>query len=239
MAIKYLDPWKDDLYGKLRGDKSSAYFSVQFKEAVVYKTDNAFIIAGFVTDYEGVERSWKSEDPLVPGLCAIPIYGQEYKISRKGDDGKWTADKVQPSKFEKALYGIIADNEDDWMPHNAAIKLDLTHIPDMALKSKSDSEIGLSVTANAAKIQIDLTGSLPEYKPPTNNSKSKGGNWSKGLFPEEKVAFLIKQLQADIKDDVIKESKCLGDLVDQMIVEHADNAQFIEIYFDMLIACVR
>ncbi len=87
MTVKYLDPYKDDKYGKLKGDKSEAYFGVTFKEAVVHKTDDAYIIAGYATSYKGITRSFKPEQSLTPGLCAVPIYGKEYEIRKKDKDG--------------------------------------------------------------------------------------------------------------------------------------------------------
>jgi hypothetical protein len=48
MVVKYLDPYKDDVYGKLRGDKADAYLKVTFDEAKVYKTDDAYILAAYV-----------------------------------------------------------------------------------------------------------------------------------------------------------------------------------------------
>ena len=56
---------------------------------------------------------------------------------------------------------------------------------------------------------------------------------------EEKVAFIVKQMELDVKDETYKQGQSLADLVDRLIKEHSDNENFIQIYFDMLIACVR
>ena len=56
---------------------------------------------------------------------------------------------------------------------------------------------------------------------------------------EEKVAFMVKQMELDVKDETYKQGCSLADLTDQLIEEHSDNENFIQIYFDMLIACVR
>ncbi len=239
MTVKYLDPYKDDKYGKLKGDKSESYFGVTFKEAIVHKTDDAYIIAGYVTKYTGITRSFKPELTLEPGLCAVPIYGKEYEIRKKDKDDKWTSEKITPSLFEKALYEVIKKNEDDWMPHNAAISLELTHVPNGMLQGKSEAELSVFVSGNVKYAQIDLFEDLPEYTPPSNNYKGKGGGESWGLSPDQRMDFIKKQLQADIKADGYKQGRTLAELVDQMILEHADNENFISIYYDLLIACVK
>ena len=239
MTVKYLDPYKDDKYGKLKGDKSESYFGVTFREAVVHKTDDAYIIAGHVTQYKGITRSFKPEQSLTPGFCAVPIYGKEYEIRKKDKDNNWTSEKITPSLFEKALYEVIKKNEDDWMPHNAAISLELTHVPNGMLQGKTEAELSVFVTGNAKFGGIDIFDDLPEYTPPSNNFKGKGGGKSWGMSPDQRMDFIKKQLQADIKADGYKEGRTLAELVDQMILEHADNDNFITIYYDLLIACVK
>ncbi len=239
MTVKYLDPYKDDKYGKLKGDKSEAYFGVTFSEAVVHKTDDAYIIAGYVEEYKGITRGFKPELPLVPGLCAVPIYGKEYEIRKKDKDGQWTSEKITPSLFEKTLYGLISEDEDSWMPHNAAISLELTHVPNGMLEGKELGQLALSLAGNFDYNQVDLSGSLPEYTPPSNSFKGKGSGKSWGMSPDQRIEFIKKQLQADIKADGYKEARTLAELVDQMLLEHADNENFISIYYDLLIACVK
>ena len=239
MTVKYLDPYKDDKYGKLKGDKSESYFGVTFSEAAVYKTDDAYIIAGHVTNYKGITRSFNPGEPLLDGWCAVPIYGKEYEISKKDKDGKWISEKFTPSLFERTLYQIISEDEDDWMPHNAGISLELTHVPNGMLKDKDLAQLALFVAGNFDYKQVDLSGSLPEYTPPSNNFKGKRGGKSWGMSPDQRMDFIKKQLQADIKADGYKEGRTLAELVDQMILEHADNENFITIYYDLLIACVK
>lgn len=239
MTVKYLDPYKDDKYGKLRGDKSEAYFGISFDEAIVHKTEDAYIIAGFAIAYTSIVRGFKPENPLTPGLCAVPIYGKDYEIRKKDKDGNWSSETITPSLFEKALYAAISADEDNWIPHNAAIAFSMTHIPNGMLQGKTEAEASAFATENITLSQVDLSGKLPQYTPPSNNGQRKSGGKSWGISPDEKVAFLKKQLAEDIKADGFTKDSCLGDLVDQLILEHADDDKFSEIYFDMVISCVR
>ena len=86
---------------------------------------------------------------------------------------------------------------------------------------------------------IPATGKIPQFKLPYGGGQRKGGSWNKGLSPDERVAFLIKQLTEDVKHVDWKSNKTLAELTARLIEEHADNENFISIYFDMLIACVR
>ena len=239
MNVKYLDPYKDDKYGKLRGNKSDDYFGVVFDEAVVHKTEDAYIIAGNVTKYTSVVRGFKPELPLSPGLCAVPIYGKEYEIRRKDKDSNWVSDKITPSLFEKALYLEISKDEDNWMPHNAAISFSIKHLPNDMLEGKSETELISLVESNVTVNQVDLSGKLPEYTPPSNNFQRKGNGKSWGISPDEKIAFIKRIVAEDIKDPDVKKSTCLGDLIDQLILEHKGDEQFLSIYMDFVVACVR
>lgn len=239
MTIKYLSPYKDDPYGKLRGDKADVYFGVDFSEALIHKTDDAYIIAGFVTKYKSVVRHYKPEEELKPGNCALFIYGKEYEVRKKDSNGQWVSEKITPSLFEVALYKMIAKNEDDWMPFASSIMLQFTHVPNGMCEGKTEDELGRLVKDNVKLTQCDPSGALPEYKVPVpyDSSKSKGG-W-KGLSPENKMEFLIKQLQADVQDVMVKKSDCLAELVDQLIVERVDCPNFLELYAEFVTACVR
>jgi hypothetical protein len=56
MVVKYLDPYKDDPYGKLRGDKADAYLKINFDEAKVYKAEDAYILAAYVISLQSLKR---------------------------------------------------------------------------------------------------------------------------------------------------------------------------------------
>lgn len=239
MVVKYLDPYKDDVYGKIRGDKSDAYFKVVYDEAQVYKTEDAYILAGFITQYESVVRNFKPENPLTPGLCAIPIYGQEYEIRQKDKDGNWTGVKYQPSKYEKALYETIKASESLWMPEGKGIRGELSFLPD-GMCASMDAPIVTSTLASSNNIMhVPLTERLAAYTPPNNNAQRKGGGKSYGLFPEDRVLFIKKQICSDLAASGFTTENSLPLLINQMIAEHPMDADTIQIYFDTLTACVR
>ncbi|WP_319418867.1 hypothetical protein [Pleurocapsa sp. FMAR1] len=148
MTVKYLDPYKDDPYGKLRGDKAEAYFKISFDEAKVYSTDDAYIVAAFITNYSGVVRSFKASDALLPGLCAIPIYGREYEIRGKDANGNWQGVKYQPSVFEKALYDHIKVHEAFFIPPSGGIKGELTFVPNGICASMDEAALNALVATN-------------------------------------------------------------------------------------------
>jgi hypothetical protein len=238
MTIKYLDPYKEDLYGKLRGDKAEAYFKASFDEAKIHQTDNAYILAGFVTAYSGVVRSYKAEQALTPGLCAIPIYGSEYEIRQKDVSGQWIAVKYQPSVYEKALYETIKTHEGIWIPDGKAISGEIAFVPN-GMCGGMDEVALQGLVAQNNKISItDLTGKLPSYTPPSDNNQRKNGAGWKGIGLEDKLAFIKKELVDSIAANGFTVENSLGCLTDQMLLEHTDE-NFQQIYFDMLMAVVR
>lgn len=204
MVIQYNDPWKDKPYGKLKGDKSESFCKIIFDEAQIHKSDNGYVVTAFVTDYQGVVRSYKPENPLTPGLCEIPFYDSEYEVKSKDKDGNWTTEKKQPSKFELALCDFFANSQEDFTSSDSAFKGEITHLPDAMLTTYEGKTL-IDFVANNVKLEaITPTGKLPEYK--VFKSKSNGNSWgkSKYLTPEEKVEFIVKQMEVDVKSEVHK-----------------------------------
>lgn len=239
MVVKYLDPWKDDLYGKLKGDKADAYIKIIFDEAKVYQADDSYILAAYVTNYQGVVRNFKPENPLTPGLCAIPIYGQEYEIRQKDKNGNWMGVKYQPSRFEKALYENIKVHEGLWMPEGQGIKGEVSFMPDGMCATMDAPALDGLVAANSKTEIVPLTGKLPEYTVPNNNAQRKGGSKSYGLSPDDRILFIKKQLCADLASHGFTTENTLPLLISQMIAEHTLEESLIQIYFDTLTACAR
>jgi hypothetical protein len=148
LTVKYLDPYKDDPYGKLKGDKADTWFKINFDEAKLYPTDNGYILAGFFTGYAGIFRNFKASEPLAPGLCALPIYSQEYELWEKGDDGKSKPVKYQPSKFEKALSAYIESTKSDWMPEGKNIGGEISFSPDAQVQNFRETDLPQFVTSS-------------------------------------------------------------------------------------------
>lgn len=239
MVIKYNDPYGNRKHAQLKGDKRDSYFKLVFSEATVHKTDEGYILFGQIDEYQGVVRSFKPENPITPGLCIVPFYNQEYEVRKKGTDGNWTSEKMQPSIFEKIFCDRIQKFESEWSAYNVSIKGHVTHVPDPMLEGQDKTAREDFVCNNVLMEQIDSTGKLPDYTPSVSGGQRKSYGGYKGVSMEDKLAFIHKQMEEDIKDLTFKKGQCLADLTDQMIKEHSDNPNFLEIYFDILLACVK
>lgn len=238
MTVKYLDPYKDDPYGKLRGDKAEAYVKVTFDEAKIYPTDNAYILAAFVTSYTGVVRNYQASRALEPGLCAVPIYGTEYEIREKGADGQYTGVKYQPSVYEKALYDYIKQNEALFIPEGKTIAGELSFMPNGMTAALPPDALNGMVRQNSQVTIMEPTGKVPTYTPPKAYTGKSGGGYSRGVSSDEKVAFLKKQMIADIRDTAFKEEHTLISIVKQIIVETPGDERFLDTYFELLMAVI-
>lgn len=239
MVVQYLDPYKDDPYGKLRGDKSDAYFKVVYDEGKIYKSDGAYILAAYVTEYQGVVRSFKPENALTPGLCAIPIYGQEYEIRQKDKTGDWTGVKHQPSIYEKALFENIKTHEPLWIPEGQGIKGELSFLPDGMCATWDAPTLNGTVANNSRTEYVPVSGKLPDYTVPSFSGQRKGGGKSYGLSPDERILFIKKQICADIAASGFTTDNSLPLLIKQVLVEHPMDTDITQIYFDTLTACAR
>jgi hypothetical protein len=239
LTVKYLDPYKDDPYGKLKGDKADTWFKINFDEAKLYPTDSGYILAGFFTGYAGIIRNFKASEPLVPGLCALPIYSQEYELWEKGDDGKSKPVKYQPSKFEKALSAYIESTKANWIPEGKNIGGEISFSPDAQVQNFRETDLPQFVTSSCKIEPIGSSGKLPEYTPPNTGSFTKGSGKSYGVSPVDRLAFVKKELCNSIAADWGKEDSSLGLLVNQMILEHKEDETFLAVYFDLLRAIIR
>lgn len=239
MVVKLADKWKEEKYNKLKGDKSEAFFKVAWDEAIIHETDESFIIAGYFTEYQGIVRAFKPENPITPDFCVLPVYGKDYEIRSKGVDGNWKSDTIKPSKFELKLHSYLENTKGTLWDEGRVYKGEVTHIPN-AMTASMDGDALTTQIANNFKLELTTdTGKLPDYEPKKNSQRKNNGSYSKGLSPEEKLVFLKKTMEEDVKSTIHKQGQCLADLTDQIIKEHLDNPNFIEIYFDLLIACVR
>ena len=239
MTIKYNDPYGKREYAQLKGEKKDSFFKVTFDEATLHKADDSYILYGFITEYQGVVRSFKPENPILPGICAIPFYGQEYEVRRKDKDGNWSSEKEQPSKFEAAIYRHLEANDAVLVGHDRTFSGYISHLPNAMCEGMTETAIAPLVVQNLQLNKISGTGKVPAFTPSVGGGQRKSYGGYKNVSPEDKVAFIISQLTEDVKHVDWKSGKTLAELTDQIIREHVDNENFISIYFDMVIACVR
>lgn len=239
MTVQYSDPFNDSPYGKLKGDKSDAFFKIVYDEGQVHKTENAYILAAYITEYQGITRSYKPENPLLPGLCTVPIYGQEYEIRQKDKSGNYTSVKYKPSKFEQALYENIKTHESLWIPQGQNIKGEITFIPDGMCATMDTATLNGTVANNSGTEFVPISGKLPEYSPPSGGGQRKGGGKSYGLSSDERIMFVKKQICSDLAASGFSVDNSLPLLIRQLMVEHPMDTDIVQIYFDTITACAR
>ena len=231
--IKYTDPFNNDPYGKLKGDKSDVYLKIEFSEAKIYEVDNGYILAGYITGYVGVTRAYKPEEPLQPGLCAIPIYEREFELWQKNKEGKNTPVKCQPSLFETSLVSHLKSNFIPSLDAHKALKGSIGFLPNAQLQGLSEFDIAANIPHNCQLEVITATGKLPEYKPYTA-SERRASNGKYSLTPNDKLAWLKKELVSGIASSNFTEETSLSLLLKQVIYEHKDDETFLALYTDIL-----
>jgi hypothetical protein len=239
MTVAYLDPYKDDPYGKLKGDKADCWFKINFDEARLYPIDTGYILAGFVTGYAGVVRSFKASEPLTPGLCAVPIYNKEYEIREKDKDGNWQGVKYQPSLAESTICQLIDTHKSTFLVDNMGIGGEISFSPDAQLQAFDEPMLKQFIKDSCKVETVTLTGKLPPYTPPSSNGQKKGWSGSKGVSLDEKLEFIKKELISSVAAIGFTTENSLAVLTEQMILEHQNDDRFLGIYFDMLMAIVR
>ena len=237
--LLYQDPWKDDLYGKLKGDKSQVFARLIFEEGKFYKTDNAYIIAGKITEYTNVVRSFKPELGIMPGLCAVPIYGEEYEIRRKDETGKWVGDKTQPSTYEKFLYERIKKEEATWVNPLVNWEGQLSFVPNMMLDNSSQQQKDEILDANCLLQGRDPSGNLPPYSiPKTYRAGGSSSGKSYGMSPDQKLEWIKKQLKEDTTLGNQPNSDSLIDIVGAYYQENSERHPAVNLAIKILGGCV-
>lgn len=239
MVIKYNDPYGNRKYAQLKGDKGDSYFKIVFSEAVIHKADDGYVLFGQVDEYQGVVRSFKPENPIQPGLCIVPFYSQEYEIRKKDKDGSYSAQKMQPSIFEKTLCSLVSDYQEEWMPYNASIKGHIAHIPDSMLSGQDATGVINFVQNSVSYEQIDSSGNIPDYDPSSSGSYQKSYSGYKRASIEDKLAFIKKELCDSIKASGFTSEAPLGSLVSAFNSEHQDDENYVQLYFDLLVSIIR
>lgn len=232
--MKYANPWKEEVYGKIRGDKTKAGFKVFFSEAKLLKTDEGYILYGWFTGYEGVEPAYKPEEGMKAGLCTLPIYSQAYEVRQKGKDGKYEPVKFEPSKFEKWLCQEIEANPTVWTPDSKAIGGNITFIGD-SQAAVLPQNVETQVFKQSCDLQVvEATDKVPEYVPKAPQRKGGGSYGSRGASLEEKTTWLKKELAASMSLKDMPADIPVGQLVASFTEYYKDSEQFLVIYTDLL-----
>lgn len=241
MPLLYSDPYKDNPFGKIKGDKSSEYLKAIFEEAKFYKHENSYVLAGQFTDFMGISRAYKPELGMKPGLVELPIYGSQYEIrakkpTDKGVKPEYETITLQPSIAEKILYQHIEDNPTVYIRDGVAFKGLLTLNPDMDLKHDTDDANQKRVIDSLQIEEVEFSGKYPLWEAPKSYGKSSYGSYSKGLSPTDKLTWLKKELSDSVRDNEFKstDGHSLATWIHKIIEENQDNERFLVIYFDLL-----
>jgi hypothetical protein len=240
VSIKYSDPYKDDKFGKLKGNKCLTWFKVYFNEGKLYKQDDGYVLAANFTDFEGISHSFGNQgEQARGGLAVLSIYAKEYeerKSTGKQDDrGKWIYEtvRVKPSIFEQWLCEQIEDNPSFWLPENSQnISGNITFPLDPQVASMSE-EVRASFFPTSYQIStVPKSDKLPEWKPKTPY-RAGGGYGAKGATIEDKVAFVKQELIATI-GDTATDSMSIAQLTASLVAKYRNDEQFLVIYTDLI-----
>ncbi|MGF1542862.1 MAG: hypothetical protein ACFCU5_20870 [Pleurocapsa sp.] len=244
MSIKYSDPYGQDSFGKIKGDKRMVWFKVYFDEGKLYKQDDSYVLAANLTGSEGVSHSFGMQGESAPkGLATLSIHGKEYEerksTGKKDDRGKWIYEtfKSQPSVFEQWLYQQIENNPAFWLPEGKSISGNLTFPLDpQVILMPETQRIEFFKTCYQIS-EVATTDKVPEWKPKAPyRANSYGG---KGTTIEDKVKFLKQELIATSgNQDVIGSESSIGVLFSVLLDQHREDEQFLVLYTDLLKAIV-
>ncbi|MDJ0536634.1 MAG: hypothetical protein QNJ70_29795 [Xenococcaceae cyanobacterium MO_207.B15] len=239
MSMNYSDPYKDDSYGKILGEKTNAYFKVTFNECKVYQDDDTYVLALDIVETFGVEKKFKKDELPIQGLATIPIHSKDYTVRYKSGN-EWKNRTEKASVHEKLLYQHIEDNPSQWLDPQHNFKGHLSFFPDENYLGNANPQL----MPTSVKIeQITPTGNLPDWKPKAKSSGSNWNNGSKAITIDDKVEFLKKELLQTILDETWKSAigdtskLSIGMLVQKLhqerTVEHKEES-FLLVYLDLL-----
>ncbi len=228
----YSDPWKDNPYGKLKGDMTQVWAGLIFDDGKLYHHEDTYVLCANFTRFEGaVVRSYKPELSFeFPLLATWTIHSKDYTERQKNKDTeKYETVTCKASIHEKLLYQAITDNP-QWLEKE--IKGKITHSPNGQYQGNESK-----LPEGCLNIEvIEPLGKLPEWTPPKPFSKGSGGN-KPSL--EDKTAWLKKELAQGLvsellRDKYLKEAPCLHTLIKEIVQQHRDDEIFLSAYFDLL-----
>ena len=232
----YSDPWKDNPYGKLKGDMTQVWAGLIFDNGKLYHHEDTYVLCASFTGFEGaVVRSFKPEQPMdFPVLATWTIHGKDYTERQKNKDtDKYETVACKASIHEKLLYQAIFDNP-QWLEKE--IKGKITHSPNGQYGNK---EHKLAEGCIALEI-IEPLGKLPEWTPPKAYSKNSGGSWSNKVSLEDKATWLKAELVQTITDVQVKQdfqqskSYSVGEALSYVTQQWKNDEATLAIYVDLL-----
>lgn len=224
--IKYLDPYKDISYARLKGDKASSLFKVEFAEGKFHKTDSGYVLMADVLFLNGVVKAFKPEEglPSPVGMCAIPIYSKDYELWDKKENKSIT---ISPTIHEKNLCGHL----DMTISEDKHYRGSITLLPNDNFTNLSDADISNLVSANCQLLEATASGKLPVYEEFSPSNYKKNGSYK--LTPTEKLKILKEELADSIQENGFNGEMSLIDLVDQIATE-TKNENTLAIYVDFI-----
>ncbi len=230
----YSDPWKDNPYGKLKGDMTQVWAGLIFDNGKLYHHEDTYVLAANFTGFEGaVVRSFKPEQPIdFPVLATWTIHGKDYTERQKNKDtDKYETVSCKASIHEKLLYQVISDNP-QWLEKEITGKI--THSANGQYAGKEEEKL---IDGSLAIEVIEPLGKLPDWTPP--KGKGSGGSWSNKASLEDKVTWLKKELAQGLvgellREQYVKQPPCVHTLVKEIVQQHKDDELFLGAYFDLL-----
>ncbi len=239
MAMRYSDPYKDDKFGKVKGDKRLEWFQVYFDEGKLHKTDDGYALDAHFTGYQGVQHSFGKNGEQAPaGLAVLHIYAKEHEVrkstGKKDDNGKWIYEshKEQPSIYEAWLCKHIEDNPAVWLPESQSISGNITFPLNPQVASMSESQQSEYFATCYQISSVPTTDKVPEWQ--EKQPYRRNGFGGKGVSIEDKVNFLKQELRETVDPSNTTANFSLGQLVYLLVEQHREQEQFLVCYMDLL-----
>ena len=243
MALLYLDPYKDNKFGKIKGDKSTEFLRMDFEEVQFYTGDEEnYIIAGQFTQFTGVTRAYKPEQPLIVDLVEVPIYGTFYELKQKKantsnlDKSEYETIRVAPSLAELILYKHIQDNPSTYLDSKTAFRGSITLSPDIIFASK-DNDAQQKMVLNEVRLtEIPKSGKYPDWKSYSSSNSYSKKSYNKKESLEDKVAWLKKELGDTIAESDYQNNTSLplAAYVHRILDDKISDDRFISTYFTLI-----
>jgi hypothetical protein len=176
--MRWSEPYRDNPYGKIKGDKAEYYFKALFDEAKLHKTDDGYILYGRFTTLKGVTPAFGDKMPVDVGLCEMPIYIKEYTLrqstGKKDGSGKYVYEDVKytPSKWEVELAKHIENNPAAWTVDKCSLSGSIEFYPDDQFSDLAEVEKTQWLKRGVKVTLLPDSGNLPPLQIKTQQRKS-------------------------------------------------------------------